>query len=242
MILATQPFFNELDLLEIKLNTLAGHVDKFLICEATHTYTGIPKPLHFQENKERFKDFPIHHVIVESLQGDMNPWVREGHQRDAMHAAAVALNPEIIIWNDLDEIIRPEAIAEFRNSHHQVMALDYDWLRYYFNRQHPERWKQRVISRDKRHHVSCSPGDPVLMDAGWHLNFCTNRSMLLDKIDATSHAIDPMTPWYRDQIKQGRHPQLDMTTLYDENRLPPYIVKNKERFSSSFWKEGDSLL
>ncbi len=241
MILATTPFFNELDLLEIKLNHSAPFVDKFLICEATHTYSGIPKPLHFQENKDRFKDFPIEHMVVESLQGDMNPWVREGHQRDAMHAKAVSMKPEIIIWNDLDEMVRPEAVEEFKKSKHKVMALDCDWLRYYFNRLHPERWVQRVISRDGRHHVGCSPGDPVIKDSGWHFNFCTNRPMLLDKINATSHVVDPSTPWYREQVSEGRHPQLELTSLYDASKLPAYIQQNRERFKDQFWKEGDSL-
>ncbi len=242
MILATQPFFNELDLLEIKLNTLAGYVDKFLICEATHTYTGIPKPLHFLENKERFKDFPIEHMVVESLQGEMNPWVREGHQRDMMHAKAVSMNPEIIIWNDLDEIIRPEAIVQFRHEKHKIMAIECDWLRYYFNRVQPEKWKQRVISRDKRHHTGCSPSDPVLHDAGWHFNFCTNKKLFLEKLDATSHAVDAEAPWYKNEVVNGRRPQLDRTSLYDETRLPPYIQKNREKYSELFWKEGQSLL
>lgn len=241
MILATQPFFNELDLLEIKLNTMAPYVDKFLICEATHTYTGLPKPLHFQENKDRFKDFPIHHVVVQSLQGEMNPWIREGHQRDTMHAAAVALNPEIIIWNDLDEMVRQEAVEEFKKSRHPIMALEKDWLRYYFNRVQPEKWKQRVISRDKRHHTGCSLEDPVIRDAGWHFNFCTNHELFLKKLKATSHAVDDQHPWYYNEVVNGRRPQLDRTSLYDESRLPVYLQQNRERFKDIFWKEGDSL-
>lgn len=61
-------FFNELDLLEIRLNILAPHVDYFVLIEATRTFTGQPKPLYYQENRERFKKFAekiIHHVVTD---------------------------------------------------------------------------------------------------------------------------------------------------------------------------------
>ncbi len=48
-------FFNELDLLEIRLNILDPYVDYFAISEATETFSGHSKPLHFAENRERFK-------------------------------------------------------------------------------------------------------------------------------------------------------------------------------------------
>ncbi len=48
-------FFNELDLLEIRLNILDPYVDYFVLVEATQTHSGNPKPLYFSENKARFK-------------------------------------------------------------------------------------------------------------------------------------------------------------------------------------------
>ena len=49
-------FYNELDLLEIRLNVLKGTVDKFVLAEATVTHTGHPKPLYYAENKARFAE------------------------------------------------------------------------------------------------------------------------------------------------------------------------------------------
>jgi beta-1,4-mannosyl-glycoprotein beta-1,4-N-acetylglucosaminyltransferase len=62
-------FFNELDLLEIRLNILNNYVDYFVLVESTKTFTGIPKPLYYLENKERFKYFEnkIIHVIVDDM-------------------------------------------------------------------------------------------------------------------------------------------------------------------------------
>lgn len=59
-------FFNELDLLEIRLNVLNEVVDYFLISECNYTISGKEKPLYYLENKDRFEKFNhkiIHHVL-----------------------------------------------------------------------------------------------------------------------------------------------------------------------------------
>jgi beta-1,4-mannosyl-glycoprotein beta-1,4-N-acetylglucosaminyltransferase len=50
-------FFNELDILEIRLNTLYEYVDYFVIVESNVTHSGEQKPFYFEENKERFSKF-----------------------------------------------------------------------------------------------------------------------------------------------------------------------------------------
>jgi len=62
-------FFNELDLLEIRLNVLKDVVDRFVLVEATQTFTGRPKPLYYKENAARFAAFAdrIIHVVVDDF-------------------------------------------------------------------------------------------------------------------------------------------------------------------------------
>jgi hypothetical protein len=43
-------FFNEVDMLELRIETLWGVVDHFIVGEATRTHAGQPKPLHFQDS------------------------------------------------------------------------------------------------------------------------------------------------------------------------------------------------
>jgi beta-1,4-mannosyl-glycoprotein beta-1,4-N-acetylglucosaminyltransferase len=50
-------FFNELDLLEIRLNVLDKVVDQFILVESSVTHQGTPKPFIFEENKEKFTKF-----------------------------------------------------------------------------------------------------------------------------------------------------------------------------------------
>ena len=62
-------FFDELDLLELKLETLNSLVDYFVISESPITFSGKEKPLWFLENRERFKKFEdkiIHQVVTDT--------------------------------------------------------------------------------------------------------------------------------------------------------------------------------
>ena len=56
---------NEMDLLELRLEMYNDIVDYFVIIECVETFSGKPKPLYFEENKERFKKYEdkiIHHI------------------------------------------------------------------------------------------------------------------------------------------------------------------------------------
>lgn len=60
------PFFNELELLEIRFEILSPYVDHFVLVESPATFSGRPKPLWFEQNKFRYSkwnDQIIHHVI-----------------------------------------------------------------------------------------------------------------------------------------------------------------------------------
>lgn len=116
-------FFNELDLLEIRLNVLKDVVDKFVLVEATRTHTGRPKPLYYEENKARFKEFEdrVVHIVVDDLMDESavaadtfnNPWINENRQRNALvQALEDAADDDIVMVSDLDEIPRPEKFAE----------------------------------------------------------------------------------------------------------------------------------
>ena len=60
-------FFNELELLELRLNILDPYVDYFVIVESTTTFSGKQKTLYFQENKDRFAAFAhkIKHIVID---------------------------------------------------------------------------------------------------------------------------------------------------------------------------------
>lgn len=51
------PFFNELDILEIRLELLYDVVDYFVISECDYTFSGLKKPFFFEENKHRYDKY-----------------------------------------------------------------------------------------------------------------------------------------------------------------------------------------
>lgn len=128
-------FFNELDLLELRLNELNYVTDKIVLVEATLTHSGLPKPLYYNENKDRFSKFShkIIHIIVDDMpstydeiQAAITPqdrkwldtgyqlgdnWVRERYQRNQIMRGLTSCKPQdIIIIGDADEIVRPSKL------------------------------------------------------------------------------------------------------------------------------------
>lgn len=65
-------FFNELDLLELRMEILNEYVDKFIIVESTVTFSGKNKKLFYDENKKRFDKFQnkIVHVVIDDTPED----------------------------------------------------------------------------------------------------------------------------------------------------------------------------
>ncbi|WP_052699322.1 hypothetical protein [Hyphomicrobium sp. 99] len=116
-------FFNELDLLEVRLHELDALVDHFVLVEAHQTFQGHPKPLYYAENADRFSRFAgkIIHVVVDfppTIAGyalDTKPldanWAREHYQRNQIGKGLVtARKTDLIIVSDVDEIISASAL------------------------------------------------------------------------------------------------------------------------------------
>ena len=117
-------FFNELDLLEIRLNILNDTVDKFVLVEATRTHQGKSKPLYFSENRDRFRFFQhkIIHIVVDDYPTFFsklrmpNAWDIEKHQRNAIAKGLRDCKSEdVIIVSDLDEIPDPKQVKIFKD-------------------------------------------------------------------------------------------------------------------------------
>jgi beta-1,4-mannosyl-glycoprotein beta-1,4-N-acetylglucosaminyltransferase len=108
-------FFNELELLELRLHELAPVVVKFVLVEATRTIRAKPKPLYFAENQHAFRAFrdKLAHVVVEDMPEVDDPSRLERFQRDCARRALTACQPDdIILLSDADEIPRADTLRE----------------------------------------------------------------------------------------------------------------------------------
>jgi hypothetical protein len=130
-------FFNELDVLELRLNILAPVVDRFVIVESNFTHSNQPKQLFFATNVERFGAFAdkIIHIVVDKFPDNPknNAWVFEHFQRNAIMRALVDAEPDdIILISDVDEIPRPETIQKMAADDH-VYLFRQRMYYYYIN-------------------------------------------------------------------------------------------------------------
>jgi hypothetical protein len=112
-------FFNELDLLEIRLEELWDVVDYFVLAESNVTHTGMFKPLYFDLNKQRFEKYAqkIRHIVVDDMPGgEDNLWFRENHQRRCLARGLGDKSPDdLIIVTDADEIPRASVVSSIKH-------------------------------------------------------------------------------------------------------------------------------
>ena len=151
-------FFDEEMLLDLRLNILNEHVDKFVITEATYMHNGKPKKLNFDiKNYAKFKD-KIIYIVVENQPPDLfeihksdnnkedrrgqklvlNGYKRDNYQRQMAAATLKNIEPEDwIIINDIDEIPNLENI-NFKEIKNKILIFKQKVFYYKFNLLYPE--------------------------------------------------------------------------------------------------------
>ncbi|GLB49957.1 glycosyltransferase family 17 protein [Neptunitalea lumnitzerae] len=111
-------FFNELDLLEIRLAYLYDIVDYFVIVEADTTFSGAKKEYILEQHLDRFEAYKDKIIYLPVLMPDFAEeakvaWKREEYQRNCISEGVkkIALDPtDIILIGDLDEIPQKEVL------------------------------------------------------------------------------------------------------------------------------------
>jgi beta-1,4-mannosyl-glycoprotein beta-1,4-N-acetylglucosaminyltransferase len=104
------PYFNEKELLELRINLLKDRVDQFIIVDADHTHGGHAKPFTcWNTIKESGIDSSKVTVIeakLPSIEETQNNWDRERLQRNA--ASRLFRDGYVYIVSDCDEIVNPK--------------------------------------------------------------------------------------------------------------------------------------
>lgn len=116
-------FFNEIDLLKIRLSLLNEVVDYFVIVEMNKTFTGINKNFNLEANKAFFDEYreKIIYLKIKDIPNfkgiDDVEWEREYFQRNCIMRGIVNCEPsDIIIISDVDEIPNPEVLKNILKS------------------------------------------------------------------------------------------------------------------------------
>lgn len=195
-IVDTFTFYNELDILMLRLSELYDTVDHFVICEATYTHAGHPKPLFYQENKDRFMAFQdkIIHVVVNDMPNTRNAWDNERFQRNAISRGIdqLHLNDEdLIMISDCDEIPDPDTLREIDVK--EIAALNMD-LYYYNIESYIGDWGASKIMRFRVYKTNPNPDSfrrrreqTIIPNGGWHLSYFGDVSFIQNKLQNFAH-------------------------------------------------------
>jgi len=240
-------FYDEFDLLDIRLEELSGHVDKFVLIESDRTYTGKPKPLYFGENSGRYVKYAdrLVHVISQLTGCSGDAWDNEWLQRESIddYLKSVCRPNDTIILTDADEIPTADIIPIIRNTEFPGrlnMRNYYYWL----NCLKKDGWAWPAFCRYKDYKSAKQLRQDnddwtVLPNAGWHFAYLMSPERIVEKLGAFSHT-ECNRPEYTniEHVEKCRREGIDLFgrpdykfRFTDLSELPKCIRDNPGKYS-----------
>ena len=265
MIIDCFTFFNELDLLDIRLHELDPWVDRFVLVECPQTCSGNEKPLYFEENKHLFEPFlpKITHLISTPVDNPEADWDGLTAQRDYMLTALTdCAGDDLILNGDLDEIPRGR---DFRSIHERHAKRNKDWFTpfiqrnyfFYMNLYRPGGWPGTVlISYDNIMSIPAFKkslhtvrlhrrhGGPVR--CGWHFSNMGGQEAVKLKLQSSGHYStnlsqilikDPDALHNRMEVDRAIKGRKLVKEPITEKSHPKWFVENIEKFKHLITEE-----
>jgi beta-1,4-mannosyl-glycoprotein beta-1,4-N-acetylglucosaminyltransferase len=215
-------FFNELDLLKIRLEFLKDTVDYHVIVESNLTFSGNQKPYYIEDNWQEFKNWKNKIVYIKLEQSkdslefkkvntyspDNGSWLLEYQQRNGIHYAVdMPRDSDMVLVGDLDEIPDPNAILRLKEvGISEPSALTMLFHYYYMNCQNVgyERYWNGTVVCDGSYFKQTLPQTirdnrnsyRRLANAGYHFSFLGGAEKIKTKIESFAH-----TEFDREDIK-----------------------------------------
>jgi len=196
-------FFNEVELLDLRLMVLNDYVDYFVVVEANKTHTGKSKDFIFEKHKDMFSDYinKIIYVKVEDLPDYSidNIWQPENFQRNCIGRGLTSANlGDKIIVSDVDEIPNPEIFTQYLGTTNPII-LAHKLFYYYVNCMQEQIWtgsymttvgyytSLQKLREDALTILACESID----NGGWHYSYMGGAEKIKLKVEniAESHVI-----------------------------------------------------
>lgn len=209
-------YFDEKELLELRINLLKDIVDGFIITDADRTFKGDSKPFTCVDTirelglpEERIQ---VLHVELPTPENSPNPWIREYAQRDAL-AVGMRMTPpdSVFFFSDVDEIPKPDALLQAvdlaKENPERCIRLS---MPMFYGRadlrvvnpkgkpdEAPNNWTcgtvvlyehlEKTLSEIRRNPNDIVVGD---CDAGWHFSWMGDSARMKRKVTSFSHCYD----------------------------------------------------
>lgn len=203
-------FYNELDMLLYRLDTLFNYVDYFVLVESKYTFSGKEKTLYYNENKNLFEEYnsKIIHIIVDDFPykfpnidySKNQQWDNEYYQRNSIKNGINQLqldDNDVIIVSDLDEIPDYNLLSCIKNNTfivNYIYSLEQDFYYYNLNSRMLQKWslskilsyktyKDLSLQIDDIRRFNCKP----IHKGGWHLSYFGDKHFIQNKIQHFAH-------------------------------------------------------
>lgn len=247
-------FFNEFELLKMRLTEMDPYVDHFVVVEAKETFRGDLKPLYFQENQDLFQKWrdKIIHVVVEEHMEARKPMERERFQRNhIMQGLKECRDQDIILISDVDEIVDrkqlPILIETLSKRKAKTVLCEQKMYTYFLNHYQSiwpgtvattfKRLKSQYESKPTRVRHRRSKDHPfVLKQSGWHFSYMGGIEQILKKVAAFSHP-ECDTPEARQSFAQTCNVNLPHEPI--DASFPIYVQENQASFEKNGWILND---
>jgi hypothetical protein len=257
-------FNGEFELLEIRLATHWDVIDKFVIVEGNRTFRGQDKEyslsyfsaLSPMKIKTIFFDVPV-------FKEPEGAWLACALQRDSMIRGLDECNADdLIIFSEIDEILRPEKIAEAQNliiSGVESVVFDLEMFCYYLNVRDSVPWDgarmlkfdtilRRKLSPQIIRNDECFDKEKSvrLLKSGWHFQNIGGPERVIKKLKASCHHelgaekysnLEIATQKIENLIEPLAREDHKLTVVEIDETFPGCVYKEQEKYKHLIWRK-----
>jgi len=250
-------FYNEFDLLELRMNELWDIIDKFIIVESNETFANNFKPLYLRERLAQDDNFrkkyidKIIHIIIKDMpkMANGNRWPQEEHSFNAIDIGfiqAKAKEDDIILVSAVDEIPKKETLLKCINKIDDgPYCMVQKFYYYYLNCLNVSQiFHGTAISKYK---YLTTPNDFIINrrffnlieNGGWHFSYLGGIETIIEKLESFSHS-EYDNPYFKD-LKRLQTKIENNEDIFERNiqyaivpineSYPKYILNNLNKYS-----------
>lgn len=244
-------FNGEYDLLEIRLNVLKDHVNRFIIVEFDKTFSGKEKPFYFKQQRERFRGWPItyysyHELFYEKYRelAESSPntvgadhWKREFMQKECLKDALEhCKDADIVFIGDVDEIW--DGTIWHTSTPVKLPLRVYSY--YLNNRSSEQFWGTLVapykdIKNNCLNHLRSHEHSKNEVLCGWHFTSMGGYEEVKRKLSDSYTEDSYWNPSVQANLSENMTQNKDFlgrdfTYTLDESEWPRYLKESREKY------------
>lgn len=260
MVVDVCTYNGEEELWDIHYNVLKDYVDEFIVCEASTTFSGQPKPYYFESIKDKYENVSYFRIPdtfsdEERAQAAQSPntqgaahWQTEFLQKESIKKALTHLNDDDIVFiGDVDEIWKPSLVREPMSFFEEYVRktqpptkLQLKVYTYWLNNLSSEEFSgtlmgyYRDIKNQCLNHLR-SDSDSSIGKIGWHFTSMGGalslRKKLTDSYTHETYAHPQILENLEYNIDQGKDfLGRDFSYTLDESDWPQYLKENRSKY------------